>query len=146
MLKAKEVELSYKRDRKLDREKLQSSEDVFHFALKFYDDNVIDYKEYCYVILMNNSLRPNGWHKVSEGGLTETIVDIKIVLQAALLSNSACIILVHNHPSGNVRPSKFDDKLTERLKNACEIMSIKFQDHVIVTSEAYYSYNDEGRL
>lgn len=146
MLKAKEIELSYKREKKIDRERLLSSEDIFKFALKFYDENTIEFREYFYVILMNNNLKPNGWYKVSEGGLTETVVDVRMVMQAALLSNSNIIALVHNHPSGSVRPSRDDDRLTERIKKASDVLNIKVIDHVIVTPDTYYSYNDEGRL
>lgn len=146
MLKAKEVELSYKREKKIDRERLMSSEDIHKFALKFYDEKTIEFREYAYVILMNNSLKPNGWYKVSEGGLNETLVDVRLIMQAALLSNSTIIALVHNHPSGSVRPSRDDDRLTERVEKASKLLNIKFIDHVIVTPDAYYSYNDEGRL
>lgn len=147
MLKAKEVELSYKRGKNADRKKLASSLEMSQFAVKCFDEDVIDYKEQCYVILMNNNLRPNGWYRVSDGGLNETLVDVRIIMQAALLSNSTCIVLVHNHPSGAVRPSRDDDRLTDRVKKACDIMNIRLIDHIIVTSDAtYYSYNDEGRL
>ncbi|MCQ2189687.1 MAG: JAB domain-containing protein [Paludibacteraceae bacterium] len=146
MLKAKEIEISYKRGNSVKRDRLTTSGDIFDFALKFYDENIIDYRELCYVILMNNNLRPNGWYKVSEGGLNETLVDPRMILQAALLSNSSVIILVHNHPSGAVRPSRDDDRLTERVRKVCDIMKIKLLDHVIVSTDGFYSYNDEGRL
>ena len=88
-----------------------------------------------------------GYTTISEGGLTSTIVDVRVVMQTALVSNATAIVLAHNHPSGNTRPSGQDDSLTRKIKSACELMDIRLLDHIIVTSyDSYYSYNDEGIL
>ena len=84
---------------------------------------------------------------ISEGGLTATLVDLRIVMQTALVSNATSLILSHNHPSGMLKPSVQDDELTRKIKEACRIMEIRLLDHIIVTPEnGYYSYADEGRL
>lgn len=83
---------------------------------------------------------------VSKGGTTSTTVDVKLVMKRAIDKLSAGLIFVHNHPSGNLRPSKADDELTQRLKKAAEILDIKVLDHLIITPSGYYSYSDEGRL
>ena len=86
------------------------------------------------------------YNTVSEGGLTETSVDVRLILQGALLTNATQIILAHNHPSGNLKPSSQDDMLTKRVQKACEIMRVGFTDHLILSPEGYYSYRDEGRI
>ena len=84
---------------------------------------------------------------VSIGGTGGTIVDIKLIMQCALLSNASGIIISHNHPSGILTASVQDDSITRRLKQACELMEIRFLDHIIISpEEKYYSYADEGRL
>ena len=102
--------------------------------------------EEAHVLLMNNRFRLIKSFQLSTGGLTETAVDVRVVLREALLNNATTLTLVHNHPSGNNRPSRDDDSLTLRLKKACETMRIFLVDHVIVTDRQYYSYNEEGRM
>lgn len=102
--------------------------------------------EEAHVLLMNNNFSLIKAVKLSSGGLTETAVDVRMVLKEAILNNATVITLVHNHPSGNNRPSREDDRITERLKIATECMRIYMCDHVIVTDTKYYSYNEEGRL
>ena len=84
--------------------------------------------------------------KISEGGITETAVDVRVILKEALLCNATVIAFAHNHPSGSVRPSVADDKLTRQLKKACEAVRIYLVDHVIVTDGNFYSYRDNGKL
>ena len=84
--------------------------------------------------------------KISEGGITETAVDVRVILKEALLCNATVIAFAHNHPSGGVRPSVADDKLTRQLKKACEAVRIYLVDHVIVTDGNFYSYRDNGKL
>ena len=83
---------------------------------------------------------------ISHGGITETAVDIRIIIKDALLCNTTILAVCHNHPSGSKRPSRQDDQLTDRIRKACELMRIYFLDHVIITDGSYYSYREEGRL
>lgn len=102
--------------------------------------------EEAWVLLMNQRMRLIKAVRLSHGGLSETAVDVRIILREALLNNATVITLVHNHPSGNTRPSGDDDRLTLRLKKACETMRIYMVDHVIVTDGRYFSYSEEGKL
>ena len=112
-----------------------------------YDEETIGYKETFKVLLLNNSNKIIGYTTISEGGLTSTIVDVRVIMQTALVSNASAIILTHNHPSCNVKPSYQDDNLTKKIKSACEIMDIRLLDHIIVTPfDCFYSYCNEGRL
>ncbi len=83
---------------------------------------------------------------ISRGGIAETNVDIRLMLREALMRHATTFAFIHNHPSGNIRPSNADNKLTERLSKAAKLMDIRFLDHVIVTPDNYYSYRDNGQL
>jgi DNA repair protein RadC len=95
---------------------------------------------------MNQNFKLIKSHRVSHGGITETAVDVRIIMKEALLNNTTILALVHNHPSNNLSPSRMDDELTQRMKRACELMRIHFMDHVIITDGAYYSYHEQGRV
>lgn len=84
--------------------------------------------------------------KISQGGVNQTSVDIRLVLKAAINALASGIILCHNHPSGSLRPSTHDDALTERIQKAAKLMDIRILDHIILSDSGYYSYADEGRL
>ncbi|MBQ9285197.1 MAG: DNA repair protein RadC [Bacteroidaceae bacterium] len=83
---------------------------------------------------------------ISKGGLTSTMVDVRLVVREALIRQTPALAFVHNHPSGNKRPSRDDDQLTERIAEACRLMSLKLIDHVIVTDGDYFSYHEEGKI
>ena len=98
------------------------------------------------MLLLNQRLRVIGSKLVSRGGLTGTVVDVRMVLKAALLANATHIALCHNHPSGNPKPSRDDDELTRKLANAARAVDIRLIDHVVVALNGFYSYQDEGKL
>lgn len=143
--KVGEVELAYKPTTK-ERSKVVSSIDAYKILLPTFKEGTIDYKEYFKVLFLNQASQVLGYTLISEGGITETAVDVRLILQAALLTNSTALILAHNHPSGNTKPSKLDIKLTKFIKEAAELMRITVIDHIIMTSESYYSFGDEGML
>ena len=97
-------------------------------------------------MLMNQNYRLIKAVRISHGGITETLVDIRIIIKEALLCNATVVALCHNHPSGSINPSKEDDRLTTRLDEACKTMRLYLLDHVIVTDGSYYSYHDMGRI
>ncbi len=105
----------------------------------------LDVEEF-WILLMNQNYKLIKKMRISHGGITEVAVDIRIILKEAILANATILAVCHNHPSGNLRPSKEDDALTESLQKACRVMRIHFLDHVIVTDGHYYSYHEEGRL
>lgn len=103
-------------------------------------------EEEAWVMLMNQNFGLIDCVRLSHGGITETAVDIRLAIKNALLCNATVVALCHNHPSGNARPSGDDDRLTQRMKKACELMRLHFLDHLIITDGRYYSYVEEGRL
>ena len=84
--------------------------------------------------------------RISHGGITETAVDVRIIIREAVLANATMLAICHNHPSGSLRPSPMDNDLTTSIQRACQLMRIKFLDHVIITDGAYYSYCETGRV
>ena len=99
-----------------------------------------------HILLMNNNYKLIKSVKISQGGISETSVDVRIIMREAVLSNATILAAVHNHPSGRLTPSRYDDELTKSIKCACEVMRIHFSDHVIVTDGAYYSYHEQGKI
>jgi DNA repair protein RadC len=84
--------------------------------------------------------------KIAQGGVTSTIVDVKIIMKEALSELASSIILFHNHPSGQLKPSSVDDNLTQKIISAAKLLDIRVNDHIIITDGGYYSYNDNNRL
>ena len=127
----------------IERPRIQNSEDIFRY---FHDKlETLDHEEF-HVLLLNNRLTIIGEQCISQGGLTSTAVDIRLLMRAAIVGKATAIALCHNHPSGNPRPSGEDDRLTQKLKAAAATMDLRLIDHIILTDEAYFSYQDEGRL
>lgn len=127
----------------VERKHLTSSKDIYEVMHPRMQD--LSHEE-CWILLLNNSLRMIDAKCISRGGLTETSADVRIMMREALMGQCTAMVLCHNHPSGNIRPSRADDQLTEKVHRACQVMNIKFVDHVVVTDGNYYSYNDEGKI
>jgi len=99
-----------------------------------------------WLLLMNQNHRLIKKVRISHGGITETAVDIRIIMREAVLANATILAVCHNHPSGNLRPSTHDNDLTVQIQRACKLMRIHFMDHVILTDGSYFSYQETGRL
>lgn len=148
ILKVCDVKLTYNtKVKSSERPVIHNSEDIYRLLVDHvYNEGMIQHKEYLKLILLNNSSKVLGVSNISEGGITETSADIRIIMQAAILGNATRIILAHNHPSGSLNPSTVDNLLTERVKNAAKLFNITLLDHIIVTDSGYCSYLDEGRV
>lgn len=135
----------YKRmqSRKADNKVIKCSEDIYNVMHRYLQN--LDHEE-CWVIFLNQSSCIIRKQRVSVGGLASTQVDVRLILREALKVCATSLILVHNHPSGNVRPSSDDDRLTMSLQQASKILNIRMLDHVIYADDQHYSYADEGRL
>ena len=116
-------------------------------VLKFMSPIIQDLNhEESWAMLLNNNARILHLTHLSSGGLAETTVDVRMLLKEALLHDATCFILVHNHPSGNMRPSRYDEELTQRLNRAAQAINLRMIDHVIVTEGEYYSFSENGKL
>ena len=99
-----------------------------------------------WLLLMNQNHRLIKQLRISHGGITETAVDIRIIMREAVLANATILAVCHNHPSGNLRPSSHDNDLTTQLQHACQLMRLHLMDHLIITDGAYFSYRESGRI
>ena len=125
-----------------ERPKLETATRIYNEMHPQMQD--LDVEEF-WVLLLNQNYRLIKKVRVSHGGITETAVDIRIIIREAVLANATILAVCHNHPSGNLTPSKADDELTKDIKRACDVMRIFFMDHVIITDGQYYSYHELGR-
>ena len=148
MKQVSELTISYKpKVKSSDRYCIRFSKDTYRFLMEqAFNDDTLEYKEYFKLVLLNHSNKVLGITTISEGGMDSTVVDVRLVLQTALLAHSSNIILAHNHPAGVLYPSTLDNMITQKIKEAAKLIDIKLYDHIIVTSESYYSYANEGRL
>ena len=116
--------------------------DAAVFAANFFEDDINIY-ESCFIILLNRANKIIGWYKVSSGGLDATIIDKRIICKVAIDALSAGVILVHNHPSGEVKPSSADIKMTKEVKDCLKLFDVVLVDHIILSEKKYYSFTDE---
>lgn len=127
------------------KEKITSSIKSAEFIKQFYSDDIGIFESF-FILLLNRNNQTIGYSKISQGGITGTVVDVKIIAKYVVDSLASGVVLAHNHPSGNLQPSKADLNITKRIKNALELLDTKVLDHIILTEESYYSFIDEGIL
>ena len=125
-----------------ERPDLSSATKIYRHMHQLMQD--LDVEEF-WVLLLNQHYRLIKKVRISHGGITETAVDIRIIIREAVLANATILAVCHNHPSGSLSPSRADDELTKAIQKACELMRIYFMDHVIVTDGQYYSYRELGK-
>jgi DNA repair protein RadC len=123
--------------------KIKDTADIYEYCRIRMGDGV---REQCQVMLLDNKNQVMGMHTVSIGGITQTSVDVRVVLRYALLQGATQIVLVHNHPSGNPTPSREDETITRNLAEACKTMLIKLMDHVIIGDDTYYSFYENDKI
>jgi DNA repair protein RadC len=123
--------------------KIKDTADIYEYCRIRMGDGV---REQCQVVLLDNKNQVMGMHVVSIGGITQTSVDVRVVLRYALLQGATQIVLVHNHPSGNPTPSREDETITQNLAEACKTMRIKLMDHVIIGDDTYYSFYENDKI
>ena len=127
----------------LERPAIRGSKDVFDLFHPIVAD--IPHEEF-WVLHLNRANKVIGRERTSMGGVSGTVVDVKLIMKSALSNLSSSIILCHNHPSGNDKPSENDKQITQKVKSACELLDVALLDHVIVAGNAYMSFADEGLL
>ena len=145
-----EIEISIKYKSAIKKSQLfhvSNSKDIADLCRSLYDADTVEWFESMILVCLNRANKVIGWYKVSQGGITGTICDPKVVFTIALNCVGTCyIIITHNHPSGNLNPSDADDKLTQKIEAAGKLLDIKLLDHIIIADDSYYSYSDEGKL
>ena len=145
-VKIPEITVSYKDQVKnSERQCLRSSFDAYDILKPFYKDCLNHHEEF-YVMYLNHGNKLLGVMFHSKGGVTSTIIDIKVILQVALKVHASAIILSHNHPSGGARPSIEDEQQTFKIKEACKLIDVKLFDHLILYDQTFYSMADNGLI
>jgi DNA repair protein RadC len=131
-----------------ERPVLRSSEDIYRLLTEnqVFNSDTIEHREFFKVLLLNRANRLLGVMHISEGGMDGTVVDVRHIMQGAILANATGLVLCHNHPSGNCIPSEQDNTITHQIKQACTFLLIRLLDHLIISPYSYYSYADEGRI
>lgn len=125
---------------------IKSSKDSYQYFKQIFDNEILEVYEEFMVVYLNSANNTVGWIKISQGGITGTLVDIRLIFKGALECLATSMILCHNHPSGRLFPSEADKILTKKIVEAGSIMDIKVIDHLIISSESYYSFADEGQI
>lgn len=143
ILAALELGRRRKQSENLIRPQIRCSQDAYNIFAPMLMD--IPHEE-MWMLLLNRSNKVIGKVLISKGGIVGTVVDIRLIIKEAINALATGIILCHNHPSGNLYPSKDDDNITSLIKKATSIMDIKLMDHLILSDNGYYSYQDEGRF
>lgn len=136
------IEIANRRQKPEENPEISTATRIYCNMIPYMKD--LDVEEF-WILLMNQNFRLIRKERISRGGITETAVDIRIIMRQAVLSNATVMAVCHNHPSGSLSPSRADENLTRSISRACQIMNIHFMDHVIVTDGAYYSFREEGR-
>lgn len=140
-----EIQVSYKFSSTC-RNKITSSDKAFEIILNSWDKNTIELQEEFKVLLLNRANIVLGVYPLSKGGVAGTVVDVKLIFGVALKCNASGMILCHNHPSGNLKPSKQDIEITKKIKKCSELFEISLLDHLIISNFGYYSFSEEGNL
>jgi len=142
-----EIQLTYMSNVKPSlRPKINHSKDAYQLLLASWDDTRIELLEQFKVMFTNRAHKVLGIFEVSTGGVSGTVADPKLIFAAAIKAMATGLILSHNHPSGNLQPSQADIDLTRKIKDAGKLLEIQLLDHIILTSEGYYSFADEGPI
>jgi DNA repair protein RadC len=147
-LKIAEVKVTYKaKVYAEDRPQIRSSENAHRIFRQLWDEDTIEFFEEAYLLLLDRANRVMGWYKVSQGGMAGTVIDPKIIFATALKARANSIIIAHNHPSGQLRPSQADKDLTNKLFAAGKALDLPLLDHLILAPEGgCFSFADEGLI
>lgn len=147
LLQVAEVELHYKSTIKPSQRPLvKSSKDSYQILHYSWDHEKIELVEQFKVLFLNHGNRVLGIYEVSTGGITGTVADPRLIFSAALKAAACSIVLAHSHPSGNLTPSRLDEQITARIKEGGKLLAIEVLDHLIISSEGYFSFADSGLL
>jgi DNA repair protein RadC len=140
----KEISLKFRKT-EFERVKITKAEDAYNVIRKFYSCDINIFESF-FILLLNRGAQTIGYAKISQGGVSGTFVDIKIIAKYAVDSLASAVILAHNHPSGNLKPSEADIQLTKKAKEALKILDVCVHDHIILADDKFYSFAEEGLM
>lgn len=134
-----------KNDSNFEKKKIHSAKEASNFIKQFYHEDIEIYESF-FILLLNRQNQTIGYAKISQGGVASTTVDTKIVAKYCVESLASAVILAHNHPSGALKPSQADINITKKIQTGLELFDCNVLDHVILTSEGYYSLSENGDM
>ena len=140
-----EIEISYK-PIITDHTVITSSYQAYELVKQLWDNEKINLQEQFAALFFNQSKKVIGWKVIANGNMTKCIVDIKLLVSLALHCMATHVVIVHNHPSGNLKPSDYDETIIQTIKDALKLIDVQLQDHLIICENGYYSFCDEGLL
>lgn len=129
-----------------DETRLQNSQESYNAALQLFDPSTLSLFESFHVIYLTTGNHVKGYMKIADGSLNAVVVDVRRIIIGALESLSTAIVVAHNHPSGDIKPSLQDRQLTQKLQDACNLFGIQLQDHLILGNGDYYSFREQGNI
>lgn len=141
----KEYSMKYKPTNR-EAKQIKDSRQAYEELQRIFDNDTLPLFESFYVVYLNSNQKEKGFLKIGEGGLTHVVADPKKIVMGAIGCLATNIIISHNHPSGNPRPSEEDRRLTRRVREACKLLDINLNDHIIIGDGQYYSFRDNGEL
>ena len=125
---------------------IKNSDDIVNVLRSIFNADTLLWTEEFILVCLNRAHKVIGYYKVGAGGFSGVVCDVKVIMTMALQSSASCLIVAHNHPSGNLKPSDNDRKMTDKINRACKIFDINLLDHIILTESSYYSFAEEGQL
>jgi DNA repair protein RadC len=125
--------------------KITSPDEAADFIRQFYFDDIEIFESF-FILLLNQANKTIGYAKISQGGIAGTVVDVRIIAKYAIESLAVSVILAHNHPSGNLKPSQADLDITQKIKAGLKILDIKVFDHLILTADSFYSFESNNEI
>jgi DNA repair protein RadC len=145
--KVSEVELVYRlKVKAVNRPQIKSSKDAHALLVTIWNPGTIELREEFKVLFLNRANRALGIYELSIGGVTGTVADPRLLFAAAVKANASSLMIAHNHPSGNLKPSQADEDLTQKMAGGAKLLDMKLLDHLIMTADGYFSFADEGLL
>jgi len=140
-----EITLKYKKG-EVKKSKITSAYDTFKILSQVFDEDTLEINESVIVLFLNRANNTIGWTKHSSGGSVSTVIDVKLLMVAALQCGAQSIIVAHNHPSGNVQPSQSDILMCNKINAACKTLDITLLDNLVISTDNYYSFADENKI
>jgi DNA repair protein RadC len=125
---------------------IKNSDDVVNVLRSIFNADTLQWTEEFILVCLNRAHKVIGYYKVGAGGFSGVVCDVKVIMTMALQSSASSLIVAHNHPSGNLKPSEADRKMTDKINGACKLLDINLLDHIILTTDSYYSFAEEGQL
>lgn len=145
--KVSEVELVYKlKVKAVRRPKIKCSQDAYALLMTIWNSGTIELREEFKVVFLNSANRVLGVYALSIGGVTGTVADPRLLFAAAVKANASSLMIAHNHPSGNLKPSRADEEMTQKIAGGAKLLDMKLLDHLVITADGYFSFADEGLL